>query len=535
MPDDAQSQPSDAVWSDLCDRAKWIAPIREAPRSDRSRHVRRAMRELGLCRSSIYNLLNKFDGDTVSSLTPAKPGPEVGQKRLPRVVEEIIERLIGTLYAKPGMKVRVSALVMAVVKECAEASMTPPARSTIQRRIKRYDARKMARRRGEHRKADALEIYPGSKEVLLPNEEWQIDHSPGDVQLVGATGEVIGRAWLTFIIDVATRMIAAVLATLDPPQASNIARALSLAILPKEEYLAGLGVTGCWPICGKPYLLGADNARVFAKAAAYRHGCQKHLIDIESRREGEPQDGAQVERLIGTMVGRMRLLPGATLSSIHEREKLDPAKFARIQLADFSKWLVEQVLDYHDTFHKGLGCTPLQAWTKKCQAYDVIPRIPTNKDDLFIDFLLHKSRAIERQGVSLNNFEYYGEILRELKSRATTRVTVWYDVNDLSVIFAKNGKGGYDRLPIRYSGVPAFALWEVQAERQRRRRQGLPPIGGLPLVEAVLEARGQVRVCGTTLRQHRWQERLREHGLDATEIAGPSGPWAKILAGGLDV
>lgn len=526
---------SDTEWEMLTERARRISKISAAPRSERSTLVRLAMKELGLCRSSIYNLIGKYDGSTTTSLAKGKPGRPKGQKRLSREVELIIKDRVEALYLKRNLKVRVAEVLRAVVRDCEGNDLSPPARSTLDRRIRQYNALDVARRRGELRKADSLEIFPGSREVLLPNEEWQIDHSPADVLLVNAKGEVIGRAWLTFIIDVATRMIAAAMATLDPPQASTVARALSFAVLPKENYLAEIGVMGFWPICGQPLLLHTDNGGDFARSAAYRRGCDQHLIDFTTRREGSPRDGGHIERLIGTMVGKMRLLPGATLSSIHEREALNPAKSACLQISEFSIWLVEQVQAYHNDFHRGLGCTPLESWTRRSEAYAFKPRMPLNPKQFFIDFLPFKRRTIGRQGVPLQTFEYYGDLLKPLKSCALKEIDIWYDPHDMSAVYARNDSGGFDTLPIRYSGVPPFALWEVEVERRRRSRQGLPPISGLPLIEAVLDARGQVRVCGTTMRQHRFEERLREHGLTATSMSTSSGPWSSILAGGLDV
>jgi putative transposase len=526
---------SDAEWSALTERAKWISKISNAPRRERSLIVRLAMKELGLCRSSIYNLIAKYDGDTTTSLAKGLPGKPRGVLHLPSEVEQIIKEQIEGLYLKRGMKVRVAEVVRAVARDCLEGGHSPPARSTIDRRIKRYNARDVARKRGELRKADSLDIFPGSREVLLPNEEWQIDHSPSDVLLVSAMGDMLGRAWVTFIIDVATRMIAAALATLDPPQPSTVARALSFAVLPKEDYLAKIGVSGPWPIRGRPLFLNTDNGGDFARSSAYRRGCDQHLIDFGTRREDCPRDGGHVERAINTMVGKMRLLRGATLSGIHEREALNPAKSACLQLSEFSVWLIDQVQTYNNTIHKSLGCTPLEAWIRKSEAYEFTPRMPPNPKQFFIDFLPFKRRTIGRQGVPLHTFEYYGDLLKILKSRAQLEIDIWYDPHDLSAVYARNESGGYDTLPIRYSGVPAFALWEVDVERRRRSRLGLPPISGLPLIEAILDTRGEVRVCGTTMRQHRYKERLREHGLTASSIATSSGPWSSILAGGLDV
>jgi hypothetical protein len=181
---------SDTEWGTLTERAKWISKISMAPRNERSLLVRSAMKELGLCRSSIYNLIGKYDGDTTTSLAKGKPGRPKGQKQLPPEVERIIKERIEGLYLKRNVKVRVAEVLRAVMRDCLEEGFNPPARSTLDRRIKLYNARDAARKRGELRKADSLDIFPGSREVLLPNEEWQIDHSPSDVLLVSAMGDV---------------------------------------------------------------------------------------------------------------------------------------------------------------------------------------------------------------------------------------------------------------------------------------------------------------------------------------------------------
>ncbi len=338
---------SDAEWDDLTERARWIAPIAALPPGHRAQLIEAAARQLGRCRATIYNWIAKYvEDERVSSLAPRPPGIPKGRLKLHPGVEAIIDHHIHRTYLQKGKKVRLSELVAAVRVQCREDGLPQPARATIQRRLGLLDQRFVARRRGELKKAESLEVRDGMHEVLLPNEEWQIDHSPADVILVSALGHVIGRPWVTFIIDVATRMIAGVLVTLDPPQAATVARALSFAVMPKTEFLRRLGIGGVWPIHGKPLELFSDNASEFARSKAYRRGCAEHQIDFRTRPWGEPRYGGHIERLIGTFVGKMRMLPGATFSNPEEREKYDSAKSATMSIADFTVWLVEQILKY---------------------------------------------------------------------------------------------------------------------------------------------------------------------------------------------
>ena len=531
---------SDAEWDVLTERARWIAPIAALPPGRRAELIDAASRHLGCCRATIYSWVNKYvEGERVSSLAPRRPGVSKGHLKLDPRAEAIIGRQIQKIYLKKNQKVRVSELVKAVKAQCREDGLKPASRSTVERRLNLLDRRSIAKRRGELDKAERLEVLAGSHEVLLPNEEWQIDHSPADVILVSAEGNVVGRPWITFIIDVATRMIVGFLVTFDPPQATTVARTLAFAVGPKAEYLKSLGLSGVWPCAGKPLSLFTDGASEFARSAAYRRGCSEHLIDFRTRPVGEPWYGGHIERLIGTVVGKMRMLPGATFSNPIERGRYDSAKSASLTIGEFTRWLVEQILEYHDTRHRSLGCTPLQAWTQKSIDYGFSPQYPPHLDTFFRDFLPSRCACIGRQGISIKTFEYSAPILRELKARGHKRVQTWFDPNDLSAVFIRDGEGRSVPLKIRYPGVPPFALWEVVAEQRRRRESDLEPVAGLPLVDAVLAARGQVRVRGTTMTQNRRRERLREHGLIQTPGTLVSEShlkrWADILEGGLDV
>ena len=63
------------------------------------------------------------------------------------------------------------------------------------------------------------------------------------------------------------------------------------------------------------------------------------------------------------MVGKMRLLPGATGGNVTQRDGYDAGQAAAMTLPEFERWLLFQIAIYHNGPHKGLGgqC-PAQAW-----------------------------------------------------------------------------------------------------------------------------------------------------------------------------
>lgn len=254
-------------------------------------------------------------------------------------------------------------LVRRIEKACDAKGLKPVSRKAVQARIDRLDQHMVAVRRGELLKAEDLTLRPGSYDVCAPMERWQIDHTPVDVLLVSAIdGEVLGRPYLTLIIDVASRMVAGYFISWDQPGARSVAMALLCAVQAKGPLLERLGLTGDWPICGLPVALHSDNAAEFAKSVAYRRACDNSDIERQLRDIGKPRDGAHIERLIGSMMARCHFLPGTTFSNIRHREKYDSAGNATLTIEELEKWLVEQILDYHERRHGGLGCSPRQAW-----------------------------------------------------------------------------------------------------------------------------------------------------------------------------
>ena len=96
-----------------------------------------------------------------------------------------------------------------------------------------------------------------------------------------------------------------------------MALCLAHAVLPKDEWLSRWRVD-IWPVWGKPDTIHVDNGKDFRSEALSR-GCQQHGITLDFRPVARPAYGGHIERLIGTMMGEVHLLPGTTFSNIQER------------------------------------------------------------------------------------------------------------------------------------------------------------------------------------------------------------------------
>lgn len=135
----------------------------------------------------------------------------------------------------------------------------------------------------------------------------------------------IQRPWLTLSIDVCSRRVPGFHLSLELPSATSVALCLAHAALPKDGWLAARNIEQVWPISGIPERLHLDNAREF-RSEALRRGCEQHGIGIDYRPVRTPHYGGNIERLIGTMMGKVHLLPGTTFSDVRVKGDLDPQK-----------------------------------------------------------------------------------------------------------------------------------------------------------------------------------------------------------------
>ncbi len=75
---------------------------------------------------------------------------------------------------------------------------------------------------------------------------------------------------------------------------------------------------------------------------ALRRGCEQYGIAIDYRPVRTPHYGGHIERLIGTMMGKVHLLPGTTFSNVHVKGDIDPGKTAAMTLDELERWLGER-------------------------------------------------------------------------------------------------------------------------------------------------------------------------------------------------
>ena len=218
-----------------------------------------------------------------------------------------------------------------------------------------------------------------------PLDLLQIDHTLVDVIVVDREHRLaIGRTWLTLAIDIATRSVVGFSVSLEAPSALSISLVLTHAVLPKAVWLADRELQNLdWPMSGLPHRIHVDNAQEFHSEALLRGG-QEYGIMIDHRLRGQPQLGGHIERLIGTMMGAVHLLPGTTFSNPIDKKSYESEERAVLTLPELERWLALQIGGvYHLSVHSALGETPLAAWQKGMARGSHPIRHPANAQENF--------------------------------------------------------------------------------------------------------------------------------------------------------
>jgi putative transposase len=352
------------VWAIAEARATEVKAIHALPSGQRNA-VMEAAKRLGLSVRHMWRLVKEYGQHlSVRGFLPGQRGRKAGARVLDVEVERIIDQGVREFYLQPH-RPSIKALVDHVASECIAQGLSPPTRSTIQRRLKATEERsQQVKRVGAKRARYRFEPMPGHVTALAPLERVEIDHTLLDVMLRSddPDSDFVGRPWLTLAIDVATRCILGLYITFDSPSALSNAICMTCAVLPKD-LKAEYGLQEDWPMHGVPKLIMTDNGKDF-QSEAFRRGCMDYGIELQYRPVGSPHYGGTIERLIGTMVGLCHMLPGTTKRNVVAKDAYDSQKHALLTLSDFRRWFVEQVIAYHLTPHRSLRVPPGVAWER---------------------------------------------------------------------------------------------------------------------------------------------------------------------------
>jgi putative transposase len=478
------------AWENAAAREGAVRRLLALPDPERTRKaVADEAVRLGVSVATMFRLLATWRSNPVrSSLLPAPRGPKHGSLRTPPAKRAIIEAAIEHFYAKREAP-RVSDLADEIAARCHKVNLTPPSRETIKRHLARQDQCRLVRAREGAAVADeSYAITPGLIAVDRPLQRVQIDHTLADVFVVDEETRLpLGRPYLTLAVDVFSRMVIGFHLTMDHPCVLSVGLCLTQAVFDKGEWLDSRSIRHAWPCSGLPELLHLDNAAEFHSRALER-GCEEHGIKLEFRPRRTPHFGGHIERLVGTTMGALHLLPGTTRSSVVDKRDYDPVRHAALTLRQLERWIcLEIVGKYHHKVHSALGRPPLAVWGDNANA--IAWRLPPDRTRFLIDFLPYEERNLQKTGVQLLGFEYASPQLRAQHIRRKTKLRVKYDPRDISRVWVQVSPGQYVEARWRDLRQPPMTKWERERALKALAARGRSERDTKAIGEAVLEQR----------------------------------------------
>ena len=333
-----------------------------------------------------------------------------------------------------------------------------------------------------------FDITSGLVAVHRPLQRVQIDHTLADVFVVDEETRLpLGRPYLTLAIDVFSRMVIGFHLAMDHPSALSVGLCLTQAVFDKGEWLDSRRIRHSWPCSGLPELLHLDNAAEFHSRALER-GCEEHGIELQFRPRRTPRFGGHIERLIGTAMGALHLLPGTTRSSVADKRDYDPERHAALTLRQLERWIALEIVGRDDNeVHSALARPPLAVWTE--YEGSIAWRLPVDRTCFLLDFLPNEERNLQKTGVQLFGFEYASPQLRGQHIRRKTKLRVKYDPRNISRVWVQASPGKSIEARWRQLGQPPMTKWERERAFKALAARGRSERDARAIGEAVLEQR----------------------------------------------
>jgi putative transposase len=228
------------------------------------------------------------------------------------------------------------------------------------------------------------------------------------------------------------------------------------------------------------------------------------------------------------MMGKVHLLPGTTFSNVRSKGDNKPESTAAMTLDEVERWLGHAIVGvYHRELHRGIGTTPLGAWTRGLNGDEVTPgrgepQPVTDPRRFFIDFLPLTRRLVRREGVFLHSIGYWSDVLRTWVGHEAQMIGR-HDPRDLSRIYLLGPDGEYYDLAYRDLRRPPISLWEHRAALKRLREEGRAQIDEEAIFRAVETMRTIADSASAATKSARRQRERRPQPVEPTIEPG-TGP-----------
>jgi putative transposase len=286
-----------------------------------------------------------------------------------------------------------------------------------------------------------------------PLERVECDHTTTDLFVIDPEMMLpIGRAFLTWMICVYTKMILGFYISFNPPSYLTVMECLKHAIRPKtyvrKKYSS---IRNDWNPYGIPEMLVVDNAREF-HGRNLEDACHQLGIVLQFSQRGKPWLRPTVERSYLTVATQLHhQLPGTTFSNIFDKADYEPGKTAIVTPDTLDEVTHKWIADiYQKSAHRGIKDVPALRWEKGIAEWP--PALPVNSEFLDVALGYTEERVPSARGIELDNLFYNDDDLAMVRHtlEPSKKVIVKRNPSDLSLIHV------YDEKHDKYLPVPAI-------------------------------------------------------------------------------
>ena len=202
----------------------------------------------------------------------------------------------------------------------------------------------------------------------------------------------------------------------------------------------------------------------------------------------QPHFGGHIERLIGTTMGAVHMLPGSTFSNPADRGDYRSASAARMTLRELERWIAWEIAgNYHQRVHSALNRPPIAVWREHEDKLNL--RLPVDRLQFWVSFLPEDERNLRRDGIHFCNIRYWSDALAADVGQSREKLLIKYDPRDLSRIFVRRPSGSFVEARYRDLSWPAITLAEQRAVMRLLRAQGRQEVDEALLFKTALRQR----------------------------------------------
>ncbi len=363
-----------------------------------------------------------------------------------------------------------------------------PSHMTVYRLLKPLTAQGQRPKRSLGWREDCL-VLKTAEGLEIPiewsNQVWQADHTRADVLVVDQFGQLLGRPWLTIVIDTYSRCVMGFHLGFDAPSAWVVCLALRHAILPKQ-YSSAYELQGNWGTYGLPQYLYTDKGKDFRSQHLQQVASELKIVPCLRRK---PSDGGIVERPFGTFNTQFfSTLPGYVSGNVETRSPVAETE-ACLTLMQLEQLLVRYLVDhYNQAIDARMGD---QSRIGRWEAGRIAQLPLLGERELDLCLMRRDQRRVYRSGyLQFASLTYQGEhlaayegetVILRYNPRDITTVYVYLLQDNQEVFLTRAHAMGWETETLSYR--------EAQALSERRRAAGKAISNGAMLEE--VRDRGQ--------------------------------------------